>query len=221
MRRGTGPRSSAGSARGSAHRRHPFHASSRCISSPCASSELARDEVRTARPSRAAASSANARENSRSPVAVASRRPPEATTVGRPDAGSSRRGRRRGRASRRAPARPLRRRAPVPRSLAAGRPQPGTRATAAAACRRRRSSRRRSGERLAMAAREPAIRPSTRSISRGTAAPPASSTAWTAGSLRHRPRVNRDDPSRCEHVPDIRSPPPHQRSELPRTGKRA
>ena len=84
-RPGTAPPSSAGSARGSARRDDRVARRRRAASArrPPARSSPARGSA-PPRPSRRPASSANARENSRSPVAVAASRPPAATTVGRP-----------------------------------------------------------------------------------------------------------------------------------------
>ena len=61
-----------------------LQASARCISSPRASADDAVESAPTASSLPVAASSANAREKSRSPVAVAAQRPPLANTVGRP-----------------------------------------------------------------------------------------------------------------------------------------
>ena len=61
-----------------------FQASSRCSSSPWTSADDASESTRTGSAAPPPASSANARENSRSPVAVAIARPAAATTVGRP-----------------------------------------------------------------------------------------------------------------------------------------
>ena len=168
-----------------------FQASARCM-------QLALRRARTRRPraraprrrGRCAASSANARENSRSPVAVAmlapgggdDRRPAAAQRGGVEHVVVDERGRvdelDRDRGAQHAVA------------VASPGPRPGTPAAAAAACRRRRSSRPRARPAPRRARRaSSASRASSRSISSGTCAPPASMTAATASARRHQATV--------------------------------
>ena len=135
-------RSSARSAAGSAPAGSPASkASARCSSSPRASAEPASLSARTCAGSPLAASSANARANSRSPVC--GRRGAAGGGEDRRAArGAAARGRarRRGRASRCGRARRPWRRAPGRRRPAARRPRRGSPAAGAGACRPRRSS---------------------------------------------------------------------------------